>query len=108
MTVIENSIHVAARPDEVWAVLAELDALDEYDPGVKRSTVVSPANEGVGAIRRCELTPGGWYEEQVTEWTSATSLAFELSDCSLPVKSLHYRYRLEPNDEGTIVTQRME
>ena len=88
--------------------LAKLDALDSFDPGVKRSTVVSPADEGVGAMRRCELTPGGWYEEQVTEWKPAASLAFELSACSLPVTSLRHQYRLEPDEQGTLVTQRME
>jgi hypothetical protein len=36
VTLLKNSIHVAAAPDEVWAVLARLDALHEFDPGIER------------------------------------------------------------------------
>jgi hypothetical protein len=108
MTVLKNAIHMAASPKDVWAVLAELGALDEYDPGVKRSEVVSPIGEGSGAVRRCELRAGGWLQERVTDWEPGRSLAFELSECSLPVKSLRYRYTLEPDERGTLVSQRME
>jgi ligand-binding SRPBCC domain-containing protein len=108
MTVLENSTHVDAGPEAVWDILARLDALHEYDPGVKLSKIVSRNAQGRGAVRRCELTPGGWFEERVTDWQPAEALAFELTQCSLPVRSLSYRYRLVPEGAGTRVSQRME
>jgi carbon monoxide dehydrogenase subunit G len=108
MTVLENSIHVDASPKRVWAALAQLDRLHEYDPGVKRAQIISTMDQGSGTERRCELTPGGWFEERVTEWEPAEALGFELFDCSLPVKQLRYRYTLEPDGDGTSVSQRME
>lgn len=108
MTRLDNSIHIEARPEDVWRVLAELEALEAYDPGVARSRRTSPQRDGVGAARRCELTPRGWFEERVTEWRPGEALAFELSACNLPVELLRHRYTLVPDGGGTRVTQHME
>ena len=108
MTVLQNSIHIDAPPDKVWAVLASLDSLQNYDPGVKSSEIISPASEGPGAARRCDLKPGGWFKERVAEWKPGEALAFELFECSLPVKNLRHSYTLQPEAGGTLVRQRME
>ena len=108
MTVLENSIRIDAPPDKVWAVLGSLDALDRYDPGVKRSEIVSTTREGPGAARRCELAPGGWFKEKVSEWLPRERISFELFECSLPVRRLKHSYTLAPDERGTVVHQRME
>ncbi len=108
MTVLENSIHIHAPREKVWSVLAALDALDQYDPGVQKSTVISAQRDGLGAERRCDLTPGGWFKERVAEWRPPEALAFELVECTLPVRRLKHSYTLTPDAGGTIVRQRME
>ena len=108
MTVLENSIRIDAPPDEVWSVLASLDLLDRYDPGVTKSEIVTSSREGPGSARRCELKPGGWFKEKVTDWTPNESLSFELFECSLPVRRLKHSYSLTRDGSGTIVRQRME
>jgi ligand-binding SRPBCC domain-containing protein len=108
MTVLETSIRIDATPDRVWRVLASLDALDRYDPGVKKSEVISTAREGTGAERKRELAPGGWFKERVAEWKPSTSLSFELFECTLPVRRLHHRYELGADGDATVVRQRME
>ncbi len=108
MTVLENSIRIDAAPEKVWSVLAALDALDRYDPGVSRSEVVSPVSVGPGAARRCDLAPGGWLEERVADWRPNEALAFELYECSLPVRRLRHSYTLVRDGGGTVVRQRME
>jgi ligand-binding SRPBCC domain-containing protein len=108
VTVLENSIRIDSPREKVWSVLASLDALDRYDPGVKKSTVVSWKADGLGAARQCDLTPGGWFKEKVTEWRPLETLAFELFECALPVRRLRHRYTLTPDAGGTIVSQRME
>jgi len=108
MTVLENSIRIDAPPEAVWSVLASLDALDRYDPGVSKSQIVSPSREGTGAARRCDLAPGGWFEERVVEWKPRQAIAFELLACALPVRRLRHAYTLTPEGGGTLVRQRME
>ena len=108
MTVLENSIRIDATPEKVWSVLASLDALAKYDPGVSRSEIVSPAKEGPGAARRCDLTPGGWFKERVLDWRPNEALSFELYECTLPVRRLRHSYTLVWEGDGTLVRQRME
>ena len=108
MTVLENSIRIDAPPDKVWSVLASLDALHRYDPGITRAQIVSPEREGPGSARRCDLTPGGWYEERVAEWRPHEALSFELYQCTLPVRALTHSYTLVPDGSGNLVRQRME
>src|SRR5712692_4607221 len=108
MAILENMIEIDAPPDRVWAALAALEALDRYDPGVKKSSVLEGPREGVGATRHCDLQPKGWFRERVTEWVPGQALAFELFACNLPVKRLTYRYSLVANGSGTVVRQRME
>lgn len=108
MTVLENSIRINSPREKVWSVLASLDALDQYDPGIKKSKAVSLQTEGLGAARQCDLMAGGWFKEKVTEWRPHETLAFELFECTLPVRRLKHRYTLTPDSGGTIVNQRME
>jgi hypothetical protein len=108
MTVLETSIRIHAKPDRVWAVLASLDALDRYDPGVTKSEVISTAREGSGAERKCELAPGGWFKERVADWQPTSALAFELYECTLPVRRLRHDYTLVADGDTTVVHQRME
>ena len=108
MTILENSIRIDAPVDRVWAVLACLDALERYDPGVTKSEVVTPMREGAGSARRCDLKPGGWFKERVADWKPNESLSFELFECTLPVRRLKHRYTLTPDGSGTLVHQTME
>jgi ligand-binding SRPBCC domain-containing protein len=108
MTVLENSIRIDATPEEVWSVLASLDALARYDPGVAKSEIVSPVKEGPGAARRCDLTPGGWFKERVADWRPNEALSFELYECTLPVRKLQHSYALVREGNSTVVRQRME
>jgi ligand-binding SRPBCC domain-containing protein len=108
MTVLENSIRIDAAPDRVWSVLATLDALAKYDPGVANVEVLSNGRQGSGAERRCDLRPGGWFKERVATWRPNEALAFELYECTLPVRRLRHDYELVPDGAGTIVRQRME
>jgi len=107
MTTLENSIFIAASPEEVWKVLARLDALAEYDPAVAKTRIETQERSGLAAERRCELKDGNWFRERVTEWEPQRALAFELCECSLPVRSLAHRYELTPESGGTRVEQRM-
>lgn len=108
MTVLENSIRINATPEKVWSVLATLDALAKYDPGVAKAEIVSPAKEGPGAARKCDLAPGGWFKERVADWRPNEAISFELYECTLPVRRLRHDYELVRDGSGTIVRQRME
>jgi hypothetical protein len=68
----------------------------------------SPAQmqEMYAAFNACK--PGGWFKEKVSEWRPHEALAFELYECSLPVRRLKHRYTIVADGAGTVVRQRME
>lgn len=108
MTQLTNSIEIDAPPSAVWAALADLEALGDYDPQVQRAAVTGELRSGVGASRRCDLLPRGWFEETVTSWDPPHVLAFELTACSLPVKRLRHRYAITSTGAVTLVQQVMD
>lgn len=107
MTTLHNQITIAAPQSAVWQALTRLDALGQYDPGVKSARLVGATATGQGAQRRCELRPAGWFIEQVVVWEPEGALGFELVTCSLPVASLRHDYTLSDAAGATRVTQVM-
>jgi len=107
MTTLHNEITIAAPQSAVWQVLTRLDALAQYDPGVKSTTLVGATASGPGAQRRCELRPAGWFIEHVVLWEPEGALGFELVTCSLPVASLRHDYTLSHAAGATRVAQVM-
>lgn len=90
MTTLNNAVQIDAPPEQVWATLAQLDALQDYDPAIAKSQLEIGGATGLGASRRCELKDGGWFRERVTVWEPHTALALELHACSLPVRRLRH------------------
>jgi hypothetical protein len=107
MTALTNDIHINAPRQQVWDTLTQLDLLSAYDPGTKTSVLTGEQADGVGAERRCDVRPGGWFIERVAVWEPIHALAFELVTCSFPVTSLRHDYILSESAGLTHVTQVM-
>jgi len=107
MTTLTNHATIAAPREAVWQTLTTLDLLDQYDLGVRSSILVGDQRTGLGAQRRCELRPAGWFIEQVVDFQPEHALGFELVTCSLPVASLRHDYTLTQTGGDTHVTQVM-
>ena len=109
MTTIRNEITINAGIDTVWAILSDLERLDQYDPTVMKSTLVSSEKKGIGAKRKVLMLDGkNWFEEKITVFQHADSLTYELTDCSFPIKWLKHSYTFEEVNGQTKVIQVME
>ena len=122
MTTLINRITIEAPRQAVWQVLSNLELLDHYDPGVRSSRLLDGPDAGddgsarsvlgLGATRRCDLRPRGWFVERVVRWQPDQALAFDLVTCSLPVHQLRHDYTLTETGAiggtcATTVTQTM-
>ncbi len=107
-TSITQHVEIAASPAQVWAVLADLERLAEYDPVVTRAVVVGDRHDGIGARRRCDARQGRYFVEDVTVWEPASRLQFRIVECNLPTAALTHSYALAPIGDGTRVTETME
>lgn len=109
MATLHNEITIRATPEQVWTLLANLELLDQYDPTVRKSTLLSAEKTGIGASRKVEMLDGkNWFVEKVTVFRPNEALTFQLTDCSFPIQSLQHSYRFEKVGEQTKVIQVME
>jgi hypothetical protein len=73
------------RRKKVWAILADLEAVQYYNPMVVRARYTSSAREGVDASRHCDFRPSGYGKERVVEWKPKETLTMELYESRFPV-----------------------
>jgi ligand-binding SRPBCC domain-containing protein len=109
MATLHNEIVIEAPVDKIWKVLATPELLEQYDPTVRKSSLISENKTDLGAKRKVDMRDGkNWFEEVITEYKPGESLTYELTACSLPVHKLRHRYRFQPLDGYTKVFQTME
>ncbi len=108
MTQLVHEIHIAAPLDKVWAVLADLEAVRHYNPGVKHAAYTTTAREGVGAGRHCDIQPKGWVKERVIAWEPQKAITMELYESQWPLNFMRWRTTVTRDGAGTRVSQAME
>src|SRR5262249_61561163 len=108
MAIIQDGVHAACPPDRVWALLADLEAVGRYNPGVRRAALEGAQRTGVGARRSCELVPKGRVVECVTHWEDGRAVGLEVAESDWPIHFMRWLTRLEPSGTGTRITQALE
>ncbi|HTW20765.1 MAG TPA: SRPBCC family protein [Mycobacteriales bacterium] len=109
MTRLTNVISIDASPGTVWAIVADLGALADYDPTVKAVEVTCGARAGQGATRRVTMRDGKhWFEERLAALEPDASLTYELTACNFPIARLQHTYTFAHQNGSTVVTQVME
>jgi uncharacterized protein YndB with AHSA1/START domain len=108
VTKLHHLVLIDAPLANVWAALADLEAVQSYNPGVERARCISAQREGLGAARRCEFRMGGSVIERVIEWTVNEAMAFEMTDHPWPMRSTRFRMALVPEGSGTRMLQDTE
>lgn len=108
MTTLRHEIHIAAPVDAVWqAVAGDLTAVQRYNPMVSSARVLGDLREGVGAVRRCELSPRGFVEERVWEWLPGKAIGLEVTASGWPIVLMRWRTELTAQGDTTRVSQEM-
>lgn len=109
MAIIHNEIIINAPVEKIWEILATPEILDQYDPTVKKSTLISTEKTGIGAKRKVDMLDGkNWFEERITVFEPNKSIAYQLTDCSFPIKGLKHTYSFEKTSNQIKVRQVME
>src|SRR5262245_37092362 len=108
MTTIHHEVHAACPPARVCALLADLEAVQHYNPGVRRAVIEGSQRRGVGARRSCDLLPKGRVVERVTHWEDGRALGLEVAESDWPIHFMRWITRIEPSGDGTRITQALE
>ncbi|MBL7809174.1 MAG: SRPBCC family protein [Saprospiraceae bacterium] len=108
MTKLYHEIFINAAPEKVWAVLADLEAVQSYNPLVTKANITSQTPYGIGASRHCEFTPNGFSNERVTDWDEGSLIGLDTVESSFPMKICRWKTQLTPKNGGTLVSQNLE
>lgn len=104
-----NDITINAPIDKIWGFLTDLELLDKTDPTVKRATLISGNKTGLDAKRKVLMQDGkNWFDEKITIFKPNEELAYQLTDCSFPIKALKHTYSFQDVGNQTKVQQVME
>jgi hypothetical protein len=108
MTTIRHEVHAACPPERIWALLADLKAVEQYNPGVRHAAVEGEQTTGVGARRSCELVPKGRVVERVTHWEEGRAVGLEVIKSDWPIHFMRWVTTVEPSERGTRITQSLD
>jgi len=100
MEQLRSDVIIQAPRRLVWAALADLEAVSEWNPTVDRAECVSRRRQGIGARRRCYMHPSGWVVESVSEWEPVDSIGFTVEDAA-PLRTGIGRFVLCEDGPGT-------
>jgi len=108
MTIIRHELEASCSPDRLWSLLADLEAVQRYNPGVREAKIQGSATTGVGATRVCELQPKGRVVERVTHWEEGRALGLEVAQSDWPIHFMRWVTRVEPSVGGSRISQELE
>jgi hypothetical protein len=109
MSIIRHEIEAKCPPERVWLLLADLEAVQRYNPTVRRAAIEGQQRSGVGARRVCELQPKGRVVERVTHWQEQREVGLEVVESDWPIRFMRWVTRVEPHTSAsTRITQDLE
>jgi hypothetical protein len=91
----KKRIEAPGLPPEVWAVVGEFCAIENWHPAVAKC---EETKEGDVTFRTLTLKDGGKIKEKLTG-TEATAYTYEIVESPLPVKNYKSKLWLEVDDE---------
>ena len=102
MTQIETTIEISADADTVWAAIADLNGVADWNPNVAAASCSSDS-AGLGSTRTCQLAHGGQIDEVVSEWDDGRRLQFAIGSHG-GIRSADMGLDVTPTASGTRVT----
>lgn len=106
----EQSIHIDASPAEVYALVADVTRTCEFSPEVVRCTWLDGATgPAVGARFEAVNTVGrGSWKNRPVVTVAEAGREFAFSRTERLAGEIHWRYRFEPEGNGTRTTESYE
>jgi carbon monoxide dehydrogenase subunit G len=103
MATITRSLHIAALPELVWALLSDFGSISAWAPNVDHSCLMSDQQSDAGTARRIQ-TGRTTLVETVQTWEPNVTLGYRLEGLPPVVKSVTNTWTLEASGTGTNTT----
>jgi carbon monoxide dehydrogenase subunit G len=106
--VASSTITIAAPPEQVLAVIADIESYPEWTGQIKSAQVVETSADGKPAQARFVMDAGVLKDEYVLQYAwNSSGVSWELVGKSAVQKSQEGSYSLAPAGDGTEVTYQL-
>jgi len=89
MTTLTYDININAPKAKTWDVLADFANL-HWTRTIKDVRYLSEKRGGVGTVRHCDLSDGGYIVERITQWDEGNGYTYAIDDARDPVAPSSY------------------
>ncbi len=96
----ENRLKVNVPAEKVWQALEDYSNIEKFAMTIKSSASVNDINIGVGAKRSCTFNDGSSLVEEIIEYQPGQGYKMDLSDHSMPLKSMQSEMKVTAIDES--------
>lgn len=97
MTILHNTIKINSSLEKVWEVLGNLTACNRWIPGVTEAKID-------GMLRTCSTADGNIIKEKISNYSEKEhTYNYEHLQSPMPVKNSKGVFKIEHNEEGTLV-----
>lgn len=102
MADIRRSRSIAARPDQIWDVLADFGSIGSWAPNVDHSCILfsGPDGAAIGTARRVQVKRDALVE-RITEFDPPRALAYDIEGLPRRVRRVANRWTLAAGPGGS-------
>ena len=98
---VEYKMRVNIPSKKVWEVLEDFSSVERFSDAVETSPLLDGKSSGLGTKRKCTFYDGSSIVEEIVDYEEGKSLKMEVSEYSMPLKSLHAVMKVEAVDAKT-------
>ena len=98
---VEHKMRVNIPAKKVWEVLDDFSSIARFSVAVEKSPLLEGKRSGVGTKRKCDFYDGSSVIEEIIDYQEGKGIQIELSEYSMPLKSLHAEMKVEAIDGTT-------
>ena len=102
MTTFTETITIAAPATKVWAILADVGAIADWNPGLVGSKATNDAT-GLGATRFCDIDGRQNLDEEVVHFAPERAITFRITRSTLPFRRADISFTLVSQGPATNV-----
>lgn len=95
---VEVKMRVNFPAKKVWEVLGDFSSIERFSPNVKKSPILGEKSSGLGTKRKCDFYDGTSVIEEIIDYQDGKSFKVELTEFSMPLKSLYAEMKVEGVD----------
>lgn len=98
---VETTLRVNAPAQKVWQTLADFSSVQRFSSKVESSPIIGETSGGLGTKRKCTFYDKSTVVEEIVEYHEGESFRIELSEYSLPLKSMTAQMKVTPVDDNS-------